>query len=223
MLSEPHGRLCELPHRQAQSSDEHGAQCAPFQVLQQHDGFAVGDLAAGDHRERLVVAEDTIRRDLREMARDGLLQRVHGGALPASPAGASLAARSTIATDDKQAIGQAAARLVLSGQVVFVDGGTTAVQLVRALEPALRATIVTHSPVIAAELLPFENIDVIMLGGRLMRHSMVAVGAATVEAIGRLHADLYFMGVFSLHPEAGLSTGFFRGSRRQARTVPGGR
>jgi len=157
----------------------------------------------------LDVSEDTIRRDLREMARDGLLQRVHGGALPASPATGNLAARAAISPDDKQAIGRAAARLVLPGQVVFVDGGTTAVQLVRHLARGLQATIVTHSPVIACELLPFENIDVILLGGRLLRHSMVAIGAATIEAIGRLRADLYFMGVCSLHPEAGLSTGDF--------------
>lgn len=166
-----------------------------------------GRLVARALSIELDVSEDTIRRDLREMARDGLLQRVHGGALPASPATANLLARATIAPDDKLAIGRAAARLVLPGQVVFIDGGTTAVQLVRHLDPALRATIVTHSPVIACELLPFEHIDVIMLGGRLLRHSMVGIGAATSEAIGRVRADLYFMGVCSLHPEAGLSTG----------------
>jgi DeoR/GlpR family transcriptional regulator of sugar metabolism len=167
-----------------------------------------GRLVARALSIELDVSEDTIRRDLREMARDGLLQRVHGGALPASPATGNLATRAAIAQDDKQAIGLAAARLVQPGQVVFVDGGTTAVQLVHQLAPDLRATIVTHSPVIACELLPFENIDVIVLGGRLMRHSMVAFGAATVEAIGRLRADLYFMGVCSLHP-TGLSTGDF--------------
>lgn len=165
-----------------------------------------GRLVARALSIELDVSEDTIRRDLREMARDGLLQRVHGGALPASPATGNLAARGAIALDDKQAIGRAAARLIQPGQVVFVDGGTTAVQLVRQLAPDLRATIVTHSPVIACELLPFENIDVIILGGRLMRHSMVALGAATVEAIARVRADLYFMGVCSLHP-TGLSTG----------------
>lgn len=167
-----------------------------------------GRLVARALSIELDVSEDTIRRDLRDMARDGLLQRVHGGALPASPATGNLAARGAIAQDDKQAIGLAAARLIQPGQMVFVDGGTTAVQLVRQLAPDLRATIVTHSPVIACELLPFENIDVIVLGGRLMRHSMVALGAATVEAIGRLRADLYFMGVCSLHP-SGLSTGDF--------------
>lgn len=168
-----------------------------------------GRLVARDLAQELGLSDDTVRRDLREMARDGLLQRVHGGALPASPATGNLAARRTIAPDDKQAIGRAAARLVQPGQVVFVDGGTTAVQLVRQFDPHLRATIVTHSPVIACELLPFDQIEVILLGGRLMRHSMVALGAATVEAIGRLRADLYFMGVCSLHPDVGLSTGDF--------------
>lgn len=167
-----------------------------------------GRLVARALSIELDVSEDTIRRDLREMARDGLLQRVHGGALPASPATGNLAVRAAIAQDDKQAIGLAAARLIQPGQVVLVDGGTTAVQLVRQLAPDLRATIVTHSPIIACELLPFENIDVILLGGRLMRHSMVALGAATVEALSRVRADLYFMGVCSLHP-SGLSTGDF--------------
>jgi DeoR/GlpR family transcriptional regulator of sugar metabolism len=143
------------------------------------------------------------------MARDGLLQRVHGGALPASPAMGDFAARSQIATAEKSAIGRAAAQLVQPGQVVFVDGGTTSTQLVRHLAPELKATVVTHSPSIAVELVAHPNIEVIMLGGRLFRHSVVNLGAATIEAIGQVHADLYFMGVCSLHPQAGLSTGDF--------------
>lgn len=168
-----------------------------------------GRLVAKTLSDELGVSEDTIRRDLREMAKDGLLQRVHGGALPASPAMADFAARGAISTDDKIAIGRAAARLVQPGQVVFIDGGTTSAQLVRHLAPGLHATVVTHSPSIALELAAHATIDVIMLGGRLFRHSLVNVGAATIEAIGRLRADLYFMGVCSLHPEAGLSTGDF--------------
>jgi DeoR/GlpR family transcriptional regulator of sugar metabolism len=73
----------------------------------------------------------------------------------------------------------------------------------------LRATVVTHSASSAVELMAHPGIEVVMLGGRLFRHSMVAVGAATVDAIGQVRADLYFMGVCSLHREAGLSTGDF--------------
>lgn len=166
-----------------------------------------GQIVAARISAELGVSDDTVRRDLREMAREGLLQRVHGGALPASPAMADFSARQTISTGDKQAIGRAAARLVQPGQVVFVDGGTTCTQLVRHLRPDLQATVVTHSPSIAVELVGHPGIEVIMLGGRLFRHSVVGVGAATVAAIAQVRADTYFMGVCSLHPQAGLSTG----------------
>lgn len=168
-----------------------------------------GRLVAKTLSEELGVSEDTIRRDLREMAREGLLQRVHGGALPASPALGDFAARAQIGPAEKSAIGRVAAQLIQPGQVVFMDGGTTCAQLVRQLEPGLRATVVTHSPSIAVELVTHPNIDVLMLGGRLFRHSVVNVGASTIEAIGQIRADLYFMGVCSLHPQAGLSTGDF--------------
>jgi DeoR/GlpR family transcriptional regulator of sugar metabolism len=171
-------------------------------ILKQ-EGRIVAKTVAG----RLEVSEDTIRRDLRELAGEGLLQRVHGGALPASPAMADFAARQHIAVDDKSAIGRAAAQLIQPGQVVFIDGGTTSAQLVRHLPPDLRATVITHSPSIAVDLSTHPSIDVIMLGGRLFKHSVVGVGSATVEAIRQVRADLYFMGVCSVHPEAGLSTG----------------
>jgi DeoR/GlpR family transcriptional regulator of sugar metabolism len=166
-----------------------------------------GQIVATKLSAELGVSEDTIRRDLREMAKEGLLQRVHGGALPASPALGDFAARQQIAPADKAAIGRAAAAMVQPGQVVFVDGGTTCAQLVRSLPRALRATVVTHSPSIAMELMAHPEIEVIMLGGRLFRHSIVGVGAATLEAIAQIRADTYFMGVTSVHPELGLSTG----------------
>jgi DeoR/GlpR family transcriptional regulator of sugar metabolism len=166
-----------------------------------------GAIVAKDLSKELDLSEDTIRRDLRELAREGLLQRVHGGALPASPAVTDFAGREGIATLAKTAIGRAAARLVRSGQVVIVDGGTTAVQMARHLPPDLRATVITHSPSIALELVAKPGVDVVLLGGRLFKHSVVAIGAATIEAIGRIHADTYFMGVTGIHPKAGLSTG----------------
>jgi len=168
-----------------------------------------GQIIAKALSEALGVSEDTIRRDLREMARDGLLQRVHGGALPASPAMADFSKRQQIAVDSKSAVGRAAALLVQPGQVVFIDGGTTSIQLVRHLPPDLKATVVTHSPSVAVELVEHLHVDVIMLGGRLFKHSVVAVGASTLEAIVQIRADVYFMGVCSLHPHAGLSTGDF--------------
>jgi len=157
--------------------------------------------------QELSLSEDTIRRDLRELAADGLLLRVHGGALPVSPAVADLAGRWQVSTDAKMAIARTAARLVRPGQVVILDGGTTAVLMARHLPPELMATVVTHSPSVAVELATHEGITVEVIGGRLFKHSVVAVGAAAAEAIARVCADTYFMGVTGVHPELGLTTG----------------
>jgi DeoR/GlpR family transcriptional regulator of sugar metabolism len=168
-----------------------------------------GQVVAKDLSQELELSEDTIRRDLRELAAEGLLQRVHGGALPASPAIGDFAARLHVATDEKKTIGRAAAAMVQQGQVVILDGGTTAVQIARHFPVELRATVVTHSPTIAVELVDHRHIEVILIGGKLFKHSVVSVGAPAIEAISRIHADAYFMGVTGIHPEIGLTTGDF--------------
>ncbi len=157
----------------------------------------------------LGTSEDTIRRDLRELAAVGLLTRVHGGALPASPALADFETRSALETRGKQVIAVAAARLVQAGQVVFIDGGTTCLKLTMALPVGLNATVVTHSPTIAVELATprHPGIDVVLVGGRLYKHSVVATGAAAVDAIANVHTDLYFMGASGVSLQAGLCTG----------------
>lgn len=167
------------------------------------DGRVVAKAVA----EELGLSEDTIRRDLRELAAGGLLTRVHGGALPAAPALGSLARRATLSPHGKRAIGRAAAALLKPGQVAFLDGGTTALEVVRYLAPDLVATVVTHSPAVAVALADKPSITVQLIGGRLYRHSMVAVGAGAAEQIGAVRADLYFMGVAGIHAELGLTTG----------------
>ncbi len=99
--------------------------------------------------------------------------------------------------------------MIQPGQVVILDGGTTSREIARHLPLDLSATIVTHSPTIALELLNHAGIEVIFIGGRLFKHSVVAVGAAAVEAIGQIHADTFFMGVTGVHPRTGLTTGDF--------------
>lgn len=168
---------------------------------------ADGRVVAKDLAAELDLSEDTIRRDLRELAAEGRLHRVHGGALPASPAVADFAVRTGISTGAKVEVGRLAAGLVRPGQTVAVDGGTTALQLVRHLPADLAATVVTHSPTIAVELATHPTVEVIIVGGRLFKHSVVASGAAAHEAIGRISADVFFLGVTGIHPTAGLTTG----------------
>ncbi len=166
-----------------------------------------GRLVAKDLATELDISEDSVRRDLRELAAAGLCQRVYGGALPVSPATADYATREHVEVDSKQRVGELAARLVVPGCTAIIDGGTTALAVVRHLPLDLRATVVTHSPTIAVALAEHADIEVQLLGGRLFRHSMVTSGAATAEAAQRVWADLFLLGVTGVHHEAGLTTG----------------
>ncbi|MCY7272898.1 MAG: DeoR/GlpR family DNA-binding transcription regulator [Phormidesmis sp. CAN_BIN44] len=171
-----------------------------LELLQREKKVLSSDLSAV-----LKVSEDTIRRDLRELAELGLLQRVHGGALLTSPAIASYADRQKQAPKEKETIARTAAKLVRPGQVVILDGGTTTLQVARHLPLDLHATIVTNSPPIAIALADHPHIEVVMLGGQLYKKALVNVGAATVEALRMIRADLCLLGVCSLHPDIGIS------------------
>jgi DeoR/GlpR family transcriptional regulator of sugar metabolism len=97
--------------------------------------------------------------------------------------------------------------MVADGQLVFVDGGTSTLAMVQQLPATLRATVATHSPVIAAALIEHPGVEVLMLGGRLFKHSGVAVGAGVAQAIQALRADCCFLGVTGVEAGFGLSTG----------------
>jgi DeoR/GlpR family transcriptional regulator of sugar metabolism len=112
-----------------------------------------------------------------------------------------------MAREEKQRLGRKAVTLISRQQRVFIDGGTTHLELVRALPLELSLTVITHSPTIAAALEPHQAIDVILIGGTLFRHSMVAVGAAALDQIQRLHIDVAFIGLTGLHPKEGGTTG----------------
>lgn len=164
-----------------------------------------GRVLAADLSRHLGVSEDTIRRDLRELAQAGALQRVHGGALPRSPSDPQFAVRERESPAAKAGIARAAAKLVTPHSVVILDAGTTTVQIAHALSRDLPATVVTNSPPIAIALSDHHRIKVIVLGGELYTLSLAAIGPATIEALASIHADLCFLGVAGIHPDAGTS------------------
>jgi DeoR/GlpR family transcriptional regulator of sugar metabolism len=166
-----------------------------------------GRVVAKDVSERLGLSEDTIRRDLRDLAAEGRLLRVHGGALPLSRANADLAVRRTLDPEGKRRLARRAAEALVPRSVVLVDGGTTNAEVMAALAPDFALTVITHAPTIAVALADRPGVEVILIGGRLFRHSMVTVGARTTEALAGIRADLYLMGVTGLHPDAGATTG----------------
>lgn len=166
-----------------------------------------GKLIARDLAVELGLSEDSVRRDLRELAAAGLCQRVYGGALPVSGALGDLKTRIEVAPESKRRIAARAAEMITPGCTAILDSGTTALEIVKALPPNLSATIITHSPSTAAALAEHPSVDVFILGGRLFKHSVAACGAAAAEAAAGISADLYFLGLGGIHPKEGLTTG----------------
>jgi DeoR/GlpR family transcriptional regulator of sugar metabolism len=165
-----------------------------------------GRVLAADLSDELAVSSDTIRRDLRELDDAGLLRRVHGGALPRHGDASPFAARARRAPEAKASIARRAAECVHDGQVVVLDGGTTTLELARALREDLSASIITTSPPIALALADHPGVEVTVVGGTLRPSALVTVGATAIEAFRLIRADLVFLGVCGLHPEIGVTT-----------------
>ena len=164
-----------------------------------------GSLVAADLPTQLGVSGHTVRRDLEELAEQGFLRRVHGGAVGRSTVATSYAAREEQSTEGKAASAAAAITLLEPGQVTILDGGTTVLQLVDLIPRDHDGTFITHSPLVASALGRRGFADVLLIGGTLDAGAMVAVGAVTVAAYRGITADTCFLGIWSLHAEAGIT------------------
>ncbi|MFN8348001.1 MAG: DeoR/GlpR family DNA-binding transcription regulator [Spirosomataceae bacterium] len=148
----------------------------------------------------LNVSEDTIRRDLNELAESGELIKVHGGALSKSYH-YDYAPNTTYALDEKTVIAQKAATLIEDGMYVMVGGGTTVRELVRLLPSELKATFFTISLTTALQLCDHPNVEVIFLGGTLVKNSQISVGGEVISRLSEISADLCILGTNSIDNE----------------------
>jgi DeoR/GlpR family transcriptional regulator of sugar metabolism len=164
-----------------------------------------GRVLAADLAHEFDVSADTVRRDLRELDQAGMLRRVHGGALPRPGDTDPFPVRARRAPEAKASIARRAAQIADDGQVIMLDGGTTTLEVARALPERLRATVVTNSLPIALALADRPRVEVVVAGGSLRGRAGVTVGAAAVAALAAVHADVLFLGVCGLHPEVGFS------------------
>jgi DeoR/GlpR family transcriptional regulator of sugar metabolism len=167
-----------------------------------------GKVVASELVGALGVSEDTVRRDLRELASQGLVQRVHGGALPggwAQLSAANFAERLAISPEAKAHLADAALPLLDGARVLLLDGGTTVLELARRLPADRELTVLTNSPPVAAALASHPRADVVLIGGRLLKDSQVTVGPDAVEALRQVRADVCVLGICSLHPELGVT------------------
>lgn len=151
------------------------------------------------------ISEDTIRRDLRDMANAGLCERVYGGALPISRGATTLTQRIGVASERKKALAVTASGLVPQRCTVFFDAGSTNLAIAEALHEDLVVTAVTNSPAIALVLAEKPLVEVILIGGSLDRVVGGVVGARAIEAMSIIRPDICFVGTCGIDADGGLS------------------
>ncbi|HUZ59301.1 MAG TPA: DeoR/GlpR family DNA-binding transcription regulator [Hanamia sp.] len=154
--------------------------------------------------KQLDVSEDTIRRDLAELAKAGEILKVHGGALSKSyhypaPQG------SVYAQKEKKEIARKAITLIQNGMVLLTEAGTTMMEMVRLIPDNLEATFFTVSPLMALELSEHPLLTVILLGGEIDNGAQITVGEKTVNDLAEIRVDLCFLGADAINAKVGLT------------------
>lgn len=159
-------------------------------IVQENQRVAVDDLAAA-----LAISRETIRRDLNELAAQGRLRKIHGGATLADPrligadAEGAFQTRLLENTAAKRAIARSAVQLFEPGDTLFVDTGTTTLFFAEELAAARGLTIITNSAAIAALAARGNANTTYLIGGEYRSESSENLGPLTVEQIGRFHAN----------------------------------
>lgn len=158
----------------------------------------------------LGVSQITIRRDLRELTDQGLLQRVHGGALYSAPyqKEPAILQRMFLNRELKEAIGRTAAGLVEDGDSVFIGAGSTAGYVTRNLIKRSRLTVITNSISVGRELAVADNITVVVVGGILRATELSLIGHLTEQALKEVRVDKVIMGIEAISLEAGLTNDY---------------
>jgi DeoR/GlpR family transcriptional regulator of sugar metabolism len=172
-----------------------------LELLETRDGLGVSELA-----DEFLVSEVTVRHDLSELARQGLVARVRGGVRPLERGHSELAfdVRLRLQTDEKRAIAQAAAAMVGDGEAVALDSSTTAYFLARELRGRRELVVVTNGLLIASALTDSPGITVLVTGGMLRLPAMSVVGDLAAEMVRTTRIDKGFFGARGLSLERGL-------------------
>lgn len=166
-----------------------------------------GSVSVASLADELAVSEMTIRRDLDELEKEGLVRRVYGGAVSARSRSYEppFRMRSTESSAAKRRIGKRAAQLVADGDTVALDVGTTTIEVARNLLHKKNLTVITTSLRIANFLFSRSNTRLILSGGIVRQEEGSLTGELPKETFKRLYVDRLFLGVASIHSEVGLT------------------
>lgn len=158
-----------------------------------------------DLSQAIDVSDDTIRRDLQELAESGKLIKVHGGALSTSFNNGHLVSRDVYSSSQKRIIAQKAVSLVKEGMFVLTGGGTTLIEMARALPQNLNASFITGSIPLVFEYMNHPNLEVIVIGDKVSKNSKITVGMGAISKIREIRADLCFLGINAINLSNGVS------------------
>ena len=155
--------------------------------------------------QEINVSEDTIRRDLQELAEDGKVIKVHGGALSHSFNHFYYPSNNVYSQTQKKTIAQKAISLIQDGMFVLTTGGTTIIELARSLPPQMKATFISGSIPAILEYMLHPNIDVIVIGDKVSKNAKITVGGEALARIKQIKADICFLGVNAIDVQHGIT------------------
>jgi len=174
-----------------------------------------GEITVEQMAKEFGVSTSTIRRDLRDLERQGLLRRMHGGAASVEPAlyepfrhVSSFGEQEQQYAAEKRQIGLAAAEMIADGEIVSIGAGTTTTQVARGIRHRKNITVVTNAVNIAMELSHRNDLKIFMSGGFLSADWFALVGPAAIHSVSEMFVDKIFVGVDGIHPEHGLTTNY---------------
>lgn len=153
---------------------------------------------------QMQVSEDTVRRDLAELADSGEIIKVHGGALSKSYH-FSNQQKTVYAQEAKIEIAKKAVSLIKEDMIVLTEAGTTMMEMVKILPDDLQATFFTVSPLIALELAERPLLTVILLGGQIDNSSQICIGEKPMSELADIKVDLCFLGANAIDAKEGLT------------------
>jgi len=164
-----------------------------------------GRASVNDLADHLEVAPETIRRDLSYLEKQGLVQRVHGGAIPVwlEP---TVDLKNSIQQAEKLRIAKAVVSLLPDNGTVILDAGTTTAQIVPLISDSARLLIITNSPDHAVALMEKENVEIILAGGRVRKGTRSCVDQWAIDTFEGLVADLAIVATNGISLARGLTT-----------------
>ena len=155
--------------------------------------------------KQINVSDDTIRRDIQQLSEEGKVIKFHGGALSPSFHKTSTSSNEVYAYQQKKTIAHKAISLIKDGMFVLTTGGTTIIEMARALPLELHATFISGSISALSEYILHPNIEVIAIGDKISKNSKITVGSDAISKIKELKADLCILGISAINLENGVS------------------